>query len=70
MIDSNFVVFDVIFEDDLETHPEIREDVIRAVRACLELKREMQQYADLVGLTFDPGVPNHPDTKSDPVDLA
>jgi hypothetical protein len=72
MLESNSVFYDVIlFEDDaMEEHsPELRADVIRAVRACLELKREMQQYAQLVGLTFDPGIPNHPSTKSEPVEI-
>jgi hypothetical protein len=67
MLDFNYVFLDLRIIDD---SPLLRADVVRAVRTCLELKREMQQYADLVGLTFDPGVPNHPDTKSDPVDLA
>jgi hypothetical protein len=69
MLDCNSVFFDVIFEDDIEHSPELRADVIRAVRACLRLRRENEQYAQLVGLGFDPGIPNHPDTRSDPVDL-
>lgn len=70
-LESKSEIYNLIsFDSDLEPPELIREDVARAVLACLVFKRENIQYVLCIGGSTEPRIPDHPDTYSDPVDLA